>query len=828
MSSGTTIGTAYVQIVPSAKGLSRSITKALGGEVESAGKSAGTKLSGSIGGALKVGLGVATAAVGAATAAVGKFASSAVSSYANYEQLVGGVKKLYGTAGQSLEEYAQSVGKTTAEAAEEYHKLSEAEALVQKNAEQAYKTAGMSANQYMETATSFSASLINSLGGDTQKAAELTDVAMKAMSDNVNTFGSDVGSVTNAYQGFAKQNYTMLDNLKLGYGGTKSEMERLIEDANEYAESIGKASDLSIDSFADVVQAIQLIQEKQNIAGTTGREAMTTIEGAANATKAAWENVITAIGRGEGLDDAFNGLMSSIFGEQEGEGLLNQVIPRIQTTMEGIGTFVSQAAPMITEKLPELINSIVPSLLESAGTLVGAIGQGLMTAIPTLLPVITDVFMQIVEGFTNNISSFTEVANEIILTLIQGLIQAAPTLVEGATQLVTGLATGIGQMLPTLIPAAVEMILTIAQGLIDNADQIVQGAIELMTGLTEGITQATPILIEKIPELVTSLAQAIIDNAPALASALTQCLPQILQAIVQINLALVQAIIQGGIMLLEPIGQIIMQMITQIGASAGQFVAQVAATGAQVLAAMQQWLSQLPAKLVYWAGFAAGRFVATLMTLPQRLSAVWTSITTAVTSFATQFAQQAAEMAKAFFNNLVNGLQTLPAKLRSLGQQLVGAFKELPEKFAEIGGQIVEGLWNGISEGWKWLKESVANLANSLVEGVKAGLKIGSPSKVFADEVGKWIPAGIAAGIQGNLKVLDNAMNDMMAELTESPASGTFIMEPAYAAAGGDAAMAGGYSQTINIYSPQELSPSEVARQTRNATRGLVLAMRGK
>ena len=201
-------------------------------------------------------------ALGAAATGVGALTKSAIDSYGEFEQLAGGVEKLFGDASDTIMQYA--IG--------------------------AYKTSGLSANEYMQQATSFSASLINSLGGDTQKAAELADVAMRSMSDNWNTFGTDVSAVQNAYAGFAKQNYTMLDNLKLGYGGTKTEMERLIDDANDYAESIGESGDLSIDSFADIVQAIELVQKKQNIYGTTSKEAATTIQGSIGMTKASWQN----------------------------------------------------------------------------------------------------------------------------------------------------------------------------------------------------------------------------------------------------------------------------------------------------------------------------------------------------------------------------------------------------------------------------------------------------------------------------------------------------------------------------------------------------------
>ena len=388
MAEGINLGKAWVQIVPSAEGFSGKLKGIIDSESESAGKSGGSKLAGALGGAMKVTGAAIGAGMAAATTAVVGFGKEAVASYANYEQLVGGVEKLYGTAADK----------------------------VQKFADEAYKTSGMSANAYMETATSFSAALIGSLNGDVNKAADITDVAMRAMSDNVNVFGSDMASVQNAFMGFSKGTFTMLDNLKLGYGGTTSEMERLIKDANTYRKSIGETANLSIDSFADIVQAIQSVQEMQHIAGTTNKEAMSTIEGSATATKAAWDNLITSIGRGEGINESFNALLSSLFGEKEGEGLLNQIIPRIETVMQGIGDFILQAAPIISEKIPPLIQSIVPSLLQGASTLISALAQGLFTALPTLMPIATDILMSIIEGLVNNLPMILSTGVELIMT----------------------------------------------------------------------------------------------------------------------------------------------------------------------------------------------------------------------------------------------------------------------------------------------------------------------------------------------------------------------------------------------------------------------------
>lgn len=469
MADGIDIGKAYVRIEPTAKGVGNKVSDILNNEVSGAGEKAGAKIASGIGSALKVGGAVIGAGIAAATGAVVKFGQQAVSSYANYEQLIGGVEKLYGDAAGKIEQFAND----------------------------AYKTSGMSANQYMETATSFSAALINSLGGDVNKAADMTDVAMRAMSDNVNVFGSDMGSVQNAFMGFAKQNYTMLDNLKLGYGGTKTEMERLIADANEYRKSIGETADLSIDSFADVVQAIQSVQEAQNIAGTTNKEAMSTIEGSATATKAAWENLITTIGRGEGIKEAFDGLLSSLFGNDGNGGLLNNIIPRIQTVMEGIGQFITTAAPYIVDKIPVLIESIVPPLLSAGSTL--------------------------------------------LLALVDGFVSMLPMLISTGASVILELVTGISQALPTLIPAIVDAVLTIADSLIDNIDLVIDAALQLMIGLATGLINALPRLVEKVPFIVEKLALGLIGAIPKLVLAVGQLVVAMVNALLNAGIKMTQA-----------------------------------------------------------------------------------------------------------------------------------------------------------------------------------------------------------------------------------------------------------------------------------------------
>ena len=491
MANGIDIGKAYVRIEPTSKGIGNEISKILNDEAGGAGEKAGSKLASGLGSAFKVGAAAIGAGIAAATGAVIKFGQEAVSSYANYEQLIGGVEKLYGDAAGKIEQFAN----------------------------EAYKTSGMSANQYMETATSFSAALINSLEGDVDKAADLTDVAMRAMSDNVNVFGSDMESVQNAFQGFAKGQYNMLDNLKLGYGGTKQEMERLIEDANTYRASIGETADLSIDSFADIVQAVQSVQEAQNIAGTTNKEAMSTIEGSATATKAAWENVITAIGRGEGIDEAFDALLTSIFGGEDGGGLLNNILPRIQTVMEGIGQFIVKAAPILAEQIPAIVSDVLPSLLTAGATLLEGLLQGILSAIPELMPVAMDV------------------VNQLIAFIIDNL----PMIFDCAIQIVLAIVNGISDNLDTLIPATVDAILTIVDALIDHIDLLIDAALKLAIGIATGLVKAIPTIVAKVPEIIGKLVVTLVGLAPKLVLAAGQLMTAFINAILNVGAKLASA-----------------------------------------------------------------------------------------------------------------------------------------------------------------------------------------------------------------------------------------------------------------------------------------------
>lgn len=321
--------------------------------------------------------------IGAAATAITGLVTQAVSAYAEFEQLKGGVETLFGAKGaKSVEEYAKIVGKSVSQVKKEYDNKLLAEKTVTKNANDAFKTAGLSANQYMETVTSFSASLISSLGGDTNKAADLAHIAIVDMSDNANKMGTSMESIQYAYQGFAKQNYTMLDNLKLGYGGTKTEMQRLVKDAAK----LDKSVDANSLSFGNIVKAIHAVQENMYITGTTSKEASFTITGSVNAMKAAWGNLLPAlIQGGDQFDQCVKNLIDSIVGfeDETGKrtgGVISNLKPAIQTALSGVGTLIEELAPVIEKELPTLIDELLPPLIKAAVSLTA----GLIKALPSI------------------------------------------------------------------------------------------------------------------------------------------------------------------------------------------------------------------------------------------------------------------------------------------------------------------------------------------------------------------------------------------------------------------------------------------------------------
>ena len=446
-----------------------------------------------------VALGAVAVAAGAAAVKLGK---EVIAAYADYEQLVGGVDTLFKDSSQEIQRYAAN----------------------------AYKTAGLSANEYMETVTGFSASLIQSLGGDTEKAAKYADMAITDMSDNANKMGTDMSSIQNAYQGFAKQNYTMLDNLKLGYGGTKQEMERLLADAEKIS---GVKYDIS--SYADVVEAIHVMQESMDIAGTTAKEAEATISGSVNALKSAVSNLIVGFGDADAdmellcnnMVDAFKTVVANI------TPVIENIVAALPTALDALLTAVGELLPTLLEAVTELFSQVLETLLSLLPQLIPAAVSALMTIVNTL-----------VTGIADALPTLIPAAVQAIVTIVQGLVNSLPMLLDAALQLITGLAQGLLDAIPVLIAALPEIINGIITFLLDSIPQIIETGIQLLTSLVAALPEIITAIVEAIPKIIDGIINAVLNAIPLIIQAGIDLLISLIQALPQIITTIVQAIPQ--------------------------------------------------------------------------------------------------------------------------------------------------------------------------------------------------------------------------------------------------------------------------------------------
>lgn len=396
-------------------------------------------------------------AIKEAAEALVDLSKQAIQGFAEQEQLIGGVDTLFKESSKQVQQYAN----------------------------EAYKTAGLSANEYMEMVTSFSASLLQSLGGDTAKAAAYADRAVTDMSDNANKMGTDMASIQNAYQGFAKQNYTMLDNLKLGYGGTKTEMERLIADASAMTaeqEKLNVAVDAGDLSFGNIVNAISVMQEHLGIAGTTAEEAEKTIEGSAKAMKSAWQNLVTGMAN-ENLD------LSAL----------------IENFVESIQTFLD-------DNLIPRIQTMLPRMVEALTQLIGAMTPYIAPALQMLLPVIVQGISALVSGIVQALPAVVSAISDVIPMIVDQLVTLLPQITASGVEIIAALVSGIGENLPALIPAAVDAIIEVASTLVANVDKIILAAGDLMVGLIQGLIEATPRLIYRLPEIIIAITSGLLKG----------------------------------------------------------------------------------------------------------------------------------------------------------------------------------------------------------------------------------------------------------------------------------------------------------------------------
>lgn len=640
----TELGKAYVQIIPSAKGIQGSISDAIGGEAKSAGKSAGT----SIAGAIK------TAII---AAGIGKVIGAALTEGAALEQSLGGVETLF------------------KENADE----------VIANAERAYKTAGVSANSYMETVTSFSATLLQDLGGDTAAAAKIADQALIDMSDNANKMGTDMETIQYAYQGFAKDNYEMLDNLKLGYGGTQAEMARLINDSGVLGDAVEVTAESVKDvPFDKVIEAIHVIQSDLGITGTTALEAATTFSGSFASMQAAAQNFLGKLMLGQELEPALTALTETVVTFLAGNFLpaiwnILSALPEALVVL--IQTLVPQLVTTAMEFIPKLLEGItiaLPQIVTAIMRLIPLLAQGIATAAPRLWEMAKTIVANLVTGMVTELPKFLEKGSEAVQNMINGISQRLPDILHEGSVMLQSLIRGILNVLPNVVSAAFEIITAFLMMIVDNLPAILDEGAAILLTLVQGILGSLPEILSVAGDMISTLLSGLIERLPDIISA---------------GFELVSSLIRG-----------IGEMLPDIGTAAGQLVRKL-----------------------------------------------WDTITN------------------------INWIQ--------------------------LGKDIIWGIINGIGSMAGALWDAAWNIASSALNAIKSFFGIASPSKVMRDEVGRFIPSGLAVGIEANTKPVENAMhslsdmttNSLQRDISAALAPGS--AEPAYTPA-----TSSGVVVTVNVY----------------------------
>lgn len=762
----TSVGSAYVSLMPSMDGFASKIGKEFGSQGNAAGKAFGDSMTVGIDGGAKKSSGIltglGTVAKGAATAAVAGFTAltgavtaiggAALSAYADYEQLVGGVDTLFGSASQTLQGYAA----------------------------EAYKTCGMSANRYMTQATSFAASLVSSCSGDVAKAADYANMAMGDMSDNVNKMGSDMTDVQNAYQGFAKQNYTMLDNLKLGYGGTQAEMKRLIADANKLRQEQGKNADLTIDSYADVVEAIHTVQENMGITGTTAKEAATTISGSIGMAKAAWENFITGLGR----DDVDFSQLTQQLLESIGAVATN-VAPRVAQIGQGIIT----AFPVVLSGLGAVLAPIVSEALSTAWNIavnaLAGIGIHLPSVDSSQMLSGINAAMDAAKLLLTDPAAFLEKGNQLVQSVGSGIRAGVPKIVSEGLNVLTSLSQAFLTGFPQIVSMGGQLVLSLVQGLMDSLPSLIEQGPQIVSNIANGISAAAGVLLDTGLQIIVAIGTGLVNAVPTLLANI----PQILQAVWDAFVAY-QWVTLGGT-LVTSIGEGISALGSQIPTKlkgffdqavnhAGEFVSNMAAKGLQ---AGSDFLLNI---------------AATLSQMPGRVAGWFSEIIFNAASLVSSLGAKASAAGQGFLSGIQSGFNAAVSFVASIPGRVVGAIGDLGGLLVNSGRSLINGFVSGI--------QSAIGGALSTVSGAVSQIRSFfpfSPAKRgpfsghgYTTYSGKALMEGWAEGIGSGTGAVNSAITSALASASSLIGSGITVA-PSVAVAGAGAAGTT-YNVTVN------------------------------
>lgn len=596
-------------------------------QAENKANSFGSKLKSGLGAVGKIG----AAAVGAAATAIGAVVSKSIDAYGNYEQLVGGVETLFGDSAQKVIADAQN----------------------------AFQTAGMSMNAYMETSIQSAASLINSLDGDQAKAAELMNMSITDMADNVNKMGTTMASVQDAYRGFSRGNFTMLDNLALGFAGTKEGMQGLLDKAKEIS-----GIEYDISSYSDIVEAIHVVQTEMGITGTTAREAASTIQGSFSAVKSAWENLVAGIAD----PNADIGKLVSNLVSSAGTAVKN-VLPVVKQALSGIGKAITEIAPVIGETVSGLLTDVGPDLIQAALDLVKGIGGALLDNADTVVDAAFDVINMIVDAFSDHstIARIGSFASELLWTLSRGLAQNLPTI------------------LPTITGIIMDLVGVFTDP--ENLGNMVDAAIAILLALADGLAQSVGVLAEKAPEIIENLVIALVNAVPDLAVAAVQIIEKLGQGLIDAGGALWDYVVQ----VMEPVTS----WVSETWANITQPIKDA---WNAILDIISPIIDALKEQFDVFGEIAA---------------AVWGRIKEAV-STAVNNISAALEPFKQKIEELKNKFDEVRQKVVEAFQNIEATIREKINAALSWGEDLMRNLAQGIANGIKWVTDKVKSVASTI------------------------------------------------------------------------------------------------------------------
>lgn len=685
----------------------------------------------SVGGALGAGVtalaGATTAAVGAAATGVVNLTTQAVNAYGEYEQLTGGISKLFGTAGMDIEQYAASVGSTVDDVREQFDSLTRAEELMGQNAANAYATAGVSANEYMQTVTSFSAALINSLGGDTEEAARIADIAMQDLSDNANTFGTMTAQeLANVYSGLARGNFTLLDNLNLGFAGSQEGMLNLLNASGLFEEELENLDGITFDQM---LLAIHEVQDSMGIAGTTANEAMGTIQGSMGMLQGAWQNLLTGLGDADAdLGSLVDNVVTSAM------AVVNNITPIAQRAMEGIASLLTQLAPVLEQQLPSMIETVLPALITAVTSIIMAVAQALPQIARVLLPQISSVVSQILPVLLSLIPSFISIGGEIIGAVIRGLVENAGEITQAGLDVLQTLIDGFseasnGEGLSQLVDTTMQIVEMIGTFLVDNAPTLITAAVELITQLASMLSDPSNLqmLIDLSLQLILALADGLVQAMPMIAAVI----PQIMANSIQVTIAEFPKILETVGLLLGDLALLVFDLIGgMMGMSHDEIVGSITAIGDYV----SQSFSDFITGLTEW-----------ITNVGNNISEMWTNI-------------------KDWFTN---GISDAMTALGGWWDEISEWFTNLADNALTWAGDMVTNFVSGITNGIS----SIGSAMSGFAETVASYIHFSEPDVGELSNFSTFAPDMVdlfATGIEDSLPMIENAMGDMSSLVADS------------------------------------------------------------